>query len=498
MKKNKITIFLAAMVSLSCAFSACTEETGNAKMDISGVTVPTFEETEGVVFTAYSGPTVENWNGVSRNVSTITDEHFQKFVDAGFNKIIAIHEGAIFGKAGNVFDTIKMHSVYAEEDAMEVLALAEKYGVDYYVRDWSFYDLHNGDYWDALDTYEKYEQVITEMFSEDNPYIYSSSYAGNFGRDEPGADQFERLGWQIDIYNKCMEERGVEGEFLLNLLPAYTSNASYGGERGEPVTYIEYVDRYFEELAPKLGYVSYDFYPFLQYNVTDSLLRTNHLSNLEIMASRCRDNDIDLRTFVQTGADFTGLRDMTSIGDFRLQVYSNMAFGAKEMTYYEYGTFNSQEEGEFGLINLQDGTYNYTYDMVKTVNNEVHAFEDAYLNFDWQGIMCFSSKSASQINLAFRNVSNKLESHDRIAEVKLTQDAIIGTFTDDKGQDAFMLVNYNDPFYDLDNEVTIKFNDAKGLLMYRFGQKHVVPLNEDGTYTFKLYPGEGRFIIPIK
>ena len=61
-----------------------------------------------------------------------------------------------------------------------------------------------------------------------------------------------------------------------------------------------------------------------------------------------------------------------------------------------------------------------------------------------------------------------------------------------------MLVNYTDPYYDLDNTVTVQFKDAKALLMYRFGEKHVVPLKKDGTYTFELYPGEGRFIIPLK
>jgi hypothetical protein len=34
--------------------------------------------------------------------------------------------------------------------------------------------------------------------------------------------------------------------------------------------------------------------------------------------------------------------------------------------------------------------------------------------------------------------------------------------------------------------------------MYRLGKKIVVPLDENGSYTFKLYPGEGRFVIPLK
>ena len=68
---------------------------------------------------------------------------------------------------------------------------------------------------------------------------------------------------------------------------------------------------------------------------------------------------------------------------------------------------------------------------------------------------------------------------------------------DSEGNDAFMLLNYTDPYFDLDNRVTIEFKDADALLMYRLGQEMIVPL-KNGKYTFELYPGEGRFIIPIK
>ena len=80
--------------------------------------------------------------------------------------------------------------------------------------------------------------------------------------------------------------------------------------------------------------------------------------------------------------------------------------------------------------------------------------------------------------------------------MEIKKDALMGTFKDDEGRDAFMLVNYNDPYFGEENEVTIEFKDAKALLMYRMGKQEVVKLNK-GKYTFKLYPGEGRFIIPL-
>ena len=498
--KRKIAITFAALL-MATSFSACG---GTGKLDVE---IPEFADSEGIKFSAYSGPTVENWSGGSGNVNTVTDEHFQKFVDAGFTHLLAVHEGArvrattkeYVDEDGNIkydaTETVKESARRAEEDALRVLELAEKYGIKYYVRDWAFYDMNNTEtwkLWQAYDTPEKYEEALRIMFNDNTQYIHSSAYAGNFGRDEPGVDQFERLKWQIEIYQKIMAEYGVEGEFLLNLLPSYGGLTSYGG-----VSYGEYINRYFEELAPLLGYICYDFYPFKGNADGTSQMKPSMASNLAVVANKCKGTDYQLRTFVQTGGDFTGLRDLTSIGDFRLQVYTNLAFGSSYMTYYEYGTFKSQDEGEFGLINLQDGTYNYTYDMVKTVNNEVHAFEDAFLNFKWDGVMCFSALSAGKVNPKFKEVPYALKQHPRIESVSITEDALMGAFKDAEDRDAFMLVNFNDPFYNQNNEVTIKFKDAKALLMYRFGQQEVVPLKKDGSYTFKLYPGEGRFIIPL-
>lgn len=502
MKKTlALTLTGVLLCGALSTLGACTKE----------VQVPTFEKGEGIKFASYAGLTIENWNLNQKNVNTLTDEHFQKFVDAGFTTILALWEGAPGGRAQvgkDVYETIYNQSKVAEEHAMQVLALAEKYGVKYYVRDWPFYDMSG--YWaendGSVNTPEEYRKVIERMFDESNPYLESYAYAGNMGMDEPGAVKFERLKWQAEIYNEVMKERGVEGEMFVNLLPCYGNEAQFGGEGADPISYTEYVNQYFEMLAPELGYVSYDYYPFLKDSRTGSLLRSSYISNLEIMANKCKETNTELRTFVCTGADFTGLRSLTSVGDFRFQVYCNLAFGSHFMSYYEYGKFKTKENcgDEFGLINLQDGTYNYTYDMAKMVNNEVHAMEDALTHFKYDGIMCFSGLQTGEININFRGVANQLTkrdgtiAHPRIASVSVTEDAIMSSMKDADGNDAFMLVNYTDPYYDLDNTVTVKFNDATHLLMYRFGKKHVVPLSKDGSYTFELYPGEGRFIIPLK
>ena len=488
--KRKFALIMSCLL-IFVGMCGCTD-----KNDISGITVPKFEESEGVQFVAYGGPTVENWNGVAHNVNTLTDEHYQKLAEAGFTKVLALYEGASYELGSDVYDTIKKKSAKAASDAMRALALAEKYGLQYYVRDWSFYGLSkitDDEYYKEINSREAYEKVLSEMFGENNEYIKSPAYCGNFGDDEPSIDQLERIKWQAELFKEYTEKAGVENaEMLVNLNPNYVGESSLGS------SYREYIDKYFELCAPLLKYVCFDYYPLRKDNTKGSLLRTTYLANLEMLANKCKGTDVDLRAFIQVVGDFTGTRDMTGIADIRFQVYTEMAFGVKQITYYQYGNWNDQEDGGFALLDLSDGTYNWTYDLAKKVNNEVHKMEDAYLHYDYDGIMCFSSLGEGVINTNFRSVEHKMTSHPRIASVENEQDAIIGTFKDDDGNDAFMLVNYTDPYFDLDNRVTIKFNDAKALLMYRFGEQVIVPLDSDGSYTFVLYPGEGRFIIPLK
>ena len=82
----------------------------SGKNDVSKLSVPEFEKSEGIQFVAYAGPTVENWNGVARNVNTLTDEHFQKLAEAGFTKVLALYEGASSEIGSDVYDTIDKKS----------------------------------------------------------------------------------------------------------------------------------------------------------------------------------------------------------------------------------------------------------------------------------------------------------------------------------------------------------------------------------------------------
>lgn len=67
-----------------------------------------------------------------------------------------------------------------------------------------------------------------------------------------------------------------------------------------------------------------------------------------------------------------------------------------------------------------------------------------------------------------------LTEHDRIASVSTTGDAIIGAFKDKEGRDGFLLSNITDPADNTKAAVTVKFNDAKKVVVYKKGARSSV------------------------
>lgn len=459
---------------------------------------PVFKKAEkGVVFSAYASPTT---NG---RIDSHMKEAYQKLAEAGFGKAIALYEGNSSEEGKDTYETIEKRSREAERVALTALDYAKEAGIQYWVRDWSFYGL--GRNFPDLTTKEQFEKVIGTMFDEDNKYIDHEAYGGSFGFDEPNVQEMATIAWQAELYNQYIEKNSdTGGELFVNLLPAYVADNSETLSANKDYTYRQYVDYYFDHVSQYLGYVSWDYYPFKN-NGTENFIRDSYYYNLELMAQKCKEYNCELRTFVQAKGDFTGTRALDNIGDLRFQIYSGMAFGVREFIYYTYSSAvdetNATANDGYSLYNYKNGEYTWVYDAAKQVNNEIHQMEDAYMAYDWEGTM-FRNASEMVDNQLFANLTSPMESHDRMQIESCTQDVMAGVFkakdSESRAQDAFMFVNVTDPSEKTDSEVTVKFKDAKALLMYRYGEKKVVNLSKDGTYTLKLEPGEGRFVIPLK
>lgn len=485
--KKRISLLLSSIIILSMLAGCASKTTG------SEVVIPEFDESDEVTFTAYSAPTLNT------KVTPEVEEAYQKLAEAGFKKVQALTEGQSSKTGNDVFETIRKRSAYAQDVALTALDFSEKYGMKYWVRDWTFYGL-TYNYKDF--TKEEYERVVNEMFTEDNLYIDHPAYGGNFGHDEPDVQLMEKIVWQVKAYQKCIEENSATGgEIFINLLPEYAEPKLLSAK--SDFTYNQYLDYYFENLAPLLGYICYDYYPLAATNMGEKYVKDGYFHNHELIAQKCKENDVEFRAFIQSRGDTGALRQLEHLSELRFQIYSSMAFGVNEFIYYTYSTAGDEQDASkgYGPYNSKTGEHTWIYDATKEVNNQILAMDHAYLAYKWDGIMYKNADDMVE-NPLFMNLEAPRASHHRMEIVSCTQDVLAGVFeakkADNEAEDAFMFVNASEPSQLLNSEVTVKFENASALLMYRLGEEIVVDLDEDGTYTFVLEPGEGRFVIPLK
>ena len=487
-----------------------------------------YESEDRIDFTAYAPVTVENWGGSwTSNPNLVTEEQYRYMAEAGFTKSLGLYEG----RTGNSGLTANEK---AEKDALAVLAVAEKYGIEYYVLNEKFYNFvrpdinidffdltnSNGKFYNgkgeevsAYDAYkylkpnwvELYKEKLAEMFGEDTKYIDSPAFGGNFASDEPALPilvdgkwyygELEQLYYQLLLYYGYMELNSLYGgEAYVNLNPYYNLNAE---NRQRYDAMLEY---YFKNIAPLLGYVSYDHYPLN--GPSTAYISVCHLLNLEMIANYCKQYGVELRSFLwaKTVAG-AGHRGVVSANDLRFQAYANLVFGAKEMPYYTYTNYYaSGENGGDSLIDFQTGERTKAYYWAKEVNNEIHSFEKAYLNFKWEGTMYLDAGIATQ---QLTLLETSMSSHKRLKNIRSNTDVLVGVFSDEDGvngaTDGFVVMNYSDPYYSNKGEtdnVVLTFDNATHALVYKDGKQYIAELT-DGKLSMYLEAGEGVFVVPI-
>lgn len=138
------------------------------------------------------------------------------------------------------------------------------------------------------------------------------------------------------------------------------------------------------------------------------------------------------------------------------------------------------------------------YDYAKAVNREIHDFDHVYLNFDWNGTMpVLGTQSEQDYNLNFDGLNNPLAEVAALNGAQATQDALIGQFKDESGNDGLIVVNFTDPAYGLRNTVSLDFKNASKVRVYKKGVAYDYQVLENH-FELELGVGEGVFMIPVK
>jgi hypothetical protein len=199
-------------------------------------------------------------------------------------------------------------------------------------------------------------EKVAERF-KDHPAL-----AGYYLRDEPSVADFPALAkWArriqaVDSIHPC----------YINLFPNYANGQQLG-----TATYQEHLDRFIKEVP--VPFISFDHYP-----VVGNSLRGEWYENLERVSASAKAAKKPFWAFALAVAH--GPYPIAELEHLRLQVFSDLAYGAQGIQYFTYWTPKSAEWNFHQAPIEVDGKRTPVYDRVKQVNSEIRALSNLFHN----------------------------------------------------------------------------------------------------------------------
>ena len=171
--------------------------------------------------------------------------------------------------------------------------------------------------------------LVTEVGR--HPALY-----GYYLRDEPPAAYFSGLAKVAGL----LREHSPGKWPYINLFPDYATPDQLG-----TTNYTEYLDRFSAICHPTI--ISYDNYSLMD----DGSVRDNYWSNLEAVRATCRKHGLEFWNIVLAVAHFN-YRELND-ADFRFEVYTTLAYGARGLSYFTYfapqtGNYRGAAIDQFG------------------------------------------------------------------------------------------------------------------------------------------------------
>ena len=206
--------------------------------------------------------------------------------------------------------------------------------------------------------------------------------AGYHIRDEPGAVDFPELGEWVKRIQSVDTEHGC----YINLFPSYARQEVLLGKDyvlapGED-PYAKHVELFLEEVP--VPFISFDYYPVVEDNGV-RMLRSGWYKNLEIIADASKKSGLPFWAFALAIAHTP--YPIPTIAELRLQMFSNLAYGAQTLQYFTYWHPGDNTPWDFhdSPINL-DGSRTIVYDRIKSVNKEIHSLSGVFIGAELESV----------------------------------------------------------------------------------------------------------------
>lgn len=193
--------------------------------------------------------------------------------------------------------------------------------------------------------------------------------AGYFLRDEPGRSSFPVL----SEWAKRIQSVDDKHFCYLNLFPNYAPKEALGTD-----TYREHVQLFIQEVPLQL--LSFDHYPIVTDPQGNRVIRGEWYENLEIFSDEARKAGKPFWAFALTVAH--GPYPIPTPAEIRLQVFSNLAYGAQGIQYFTYWTPSINEGQDFhhGPIDYDTRKRTEVYDYISVINSEIRNLSKVFLD----------------------------------------------------------------------------------------------------------------------
>ena len=469
--KAAATVLCAALLAAGAACSPQEEEGGaavNRKAQL-----PDYDSAEGVVdiYAYFPGD---------------TEEVLRAMFEADFNAVLMTRP--------NSYITTNPANLKAALDTMEAL---------------------HGEY--DFKTYPFTGHMVTDVDYDGEFYSHLTDYdcvGGLYIYDEPWPDTIADLSVAAQDFMASETYGDTDYKFLVTMHPStVTENNQWPSRGGVGKKYEDLVLSYIEDVAEEIGdlsrvWMSADIYPIVAGTggLGARTLKPSYLYNVGVIAAYAQRYELETNIAIQA-LDHLNY-PVPTVQDLRLQVNTLFAFGIDTYSVYTFDTPTITAEG---AVNRQgcylNGKPTVIYDRVKQVNGEVRAWDQVYTSFEWQGVITRCSSSVN--DTAFRLLQSVAEDENLLvspilepADTQLVRsletdgDILLGYFTDEAGNEGYMLTNYAETQSGEPCTTKIAFAGCSGAYVYENGVKREVPLT-GGVLELTLEAGGGAFIVPF-
>jgi hypothetical protein len=309
------------LISISL-FTSCSKDILNP--DVTLLEPPQVDVSNGAAEAALESlalPTMA-WIGVPQSQTTIA--RYRELSEAGFSHSF---------------------SLFSDADAMQAaLDVAQQTGVKVFV---------------------SCPELLSDPERTVRRFMAHPALAGYYLSDEPDASQFVKFGnitrqiTAIDNVHPC----------YLNLLPNFAEDSQFGIKG-----YSAYLDEFVNQVPIQL--LSFDNYPII--GNTSVSIRPDWYNNLEVFSKKAKEVNKPFWAFALAVAHSP--YPVPTLAALRLQVYSNLAYGAQGIQYFTYWTLSDPGGYDFHNAPMTiDGQKTDVYDKVKAMNGEIKSLSSVFL-----------------------------------------------------------------------------------------------------------------------